>query len=429
MITLKALTYRPTGGIVAAPTTSLPEQIGGERNWDYRYCWLRDATLTLLGAMHAGYYEEAQAWREWLLRAVAGSPDQLQIMYGIGGERRLSEWTADWLPGYEKSTPVRIGNAAHTQLQLDVFGEVMDTYYQARRGGLTANESGWDATQVPRTSDQDLAYAGPGHLGNARTAAAIHLFQGHGLGCLRSGHQECGDIRAGRPARRLAQAARRDLRGGLRVRLRSRSSAPSCRLMDPISSTPICCICLASVFCRLTIRALKGPLRRSKRGLLRDGFVMRYSTDEVEDALPPGEGAFLACSFWLVDVYILQGRFDEAEALFRRLVGLCNDVGLLSEEYDPRLNRLVGNFPQAFSHLALINSAYNLTRRASRCISAPTTNAPPDGRSAGRVRRVRSAQQLEPPGLAARRCRRPRGSCCRRRRISGSVRPISACRH
>ena len=216
--------------------------IGGERNWDYRYCWLRDATLTLLGAMHAGYYEEAQAWREWLLRAVAGGPDQLQIMYGIGGERRLAEWVADWLPGYEKSAPVRIGNAAHTQLQLDVFGEIMDTYHQARRGGLDRQRNRLGvADRVSRASREYLAAAGSGHLGNARAAAAFHLFQGDGLGGVRPRDQKRGNLRPRRAGRRLAQAcatksARRSANAAS-----TRSAAPSCRPTIRISSTPACC--------------------------------------------------------------------------------------------------------------------------------------------------------------------------------------------
>jgi GH15 family glucan-1,4-alpha-glucosidase len=362
MITLKALTYEPTGGIVAAPTTSLPEQIGGERNWDYRYCWLRDATLTLLGSMHAGYFEEAQAWREWLLRAVAGSPDQLQIMYGIGGERRLSEWNVDWLPGYEKSTPVRIGNAAHTQLQLDVFGEVMDTYYQARRGGLTANQSGWDATlkflehltKIWRTPDQGIweMRGPPQHFTYSKVMVwvaydrAIKSAETFGLE---------GPLDTWRKLRDVV--CQEVCECGFNQKLGTFVQAYG---SDQLDANLLQLPCVG--FLPIDDPRIERTVAAIEQRLMRDGFVMRYSTDEVEDALPPGEGAFLACSFWLVDVYILQRRFDEAEALFRRLVGLSNDVGLLSEEYDSRLKRQVGNFPQAFSHLALINSAYNLTR-------------------------------------------------------------------
>jgi GH15 family glucan-1,4-alpha-glucosidase len=362
VITLKALTYQPTGGIVAAPTTSLPERIGGERNWDYRYCWLRDATLTLLGSMHAGYYEEAQAWREWLLRAVAGSPDQLQIMYGLGGERRLAEWTADWLPGYEKSVPVRIGNAAHTQLQLDVFGEIMDTYYQARRGGLAANESGWDAqikflehlTKIWRTPDQGIweIRGPPQQFTYSKVMVwvaydrAIKSAETFGLEGPLDDWRKLRDV-----------IFEEVCECGFNQKLGTFVQAYGSDQLDANLLQLPCVGFLPADDPRIarTVAAIE-------QRLMRDGFVMRYSTDEVEDALPPGEGAFLACSFWLVDVYILQRRFEEAETLFRRLVGLANDVGLLSEEYDSRLKRLVGNFPQAFSHLALINSAYNLTR-------------------------------------------------------------------
>jgi GH15 family glucan-1,4-alpha-glucosidase len=362
VITLKALTYGPTGGIVAAPTTALPERIGGERNWDYRYCWLRDATLTLLTVMHAGYYEEAQSWREWLLRAVAGSPEQLQIMYGIGGERRLIEWVADWLPGYEQSAPVRIGNAAHTQRQLDVFGETMDVAYQARRNGLSTQESGWDIqlkflehlTEIWREPDQGIwEMRGPAqHFTYSKAMAwvafdrAIKSIETFGLeGPLddwrKLRDEICADV----------------CEHGFNKRLGTFVQAYG---SDQLDANLLMLPCVG--FLPVTDRRIANTIAAIERHLVRDGFVMRYSTAEVEDALPPGEGAFLACSFWLVDVYMLQDRYDDAERLFRRLVGLCNDVGLLSEEYDPRGRRLVGNFPQAFSHLALINSAYNLTR-------------------------------------------------------------------
>src|SRR5438105_250799 len=362
LVTLKALTYAPTGGMVAAPTTSLPEQVGGQRNWDYRFCWLRDATLTLLGAMHAGYYEEAEAWREWLLRAVAGSPEQLQIMYGIAGERRLSEWIVDWLPGYEGSAPVRIGNAAHTQLQLDMFGEIMDVHHQARRGGLTTNESGWDAqikflehlTRIWRKPDQGIweMRGQPQHFTYYKVMAwiafdrAIKSAETFGLE---------GPIEAWR---KLREEICDDVcTRGYNKKLGTFVQAYGSNQLDASL------LLLPTVgFLPATDPRVTSTVAAIERGLLRNDLVMRYSTEQVEDALPPGEGAVLACSFWLVDVYILQERFEEAENLFRRLVGLCNEIGLLSEEYDPSSKRLIGNFPQAFSHVALVNSAYNLTR-------------------------------------------------------------------
>jgi GH15 family glucan-1,4-alpha-glucosidase len=362
MITLKALTYAPTGGMVAAPTMGLPEQIGGTRNWDYRYCWLRDATLVLIGAMSAGFFEEAQAWREWLLRAVAGSPDQLQIMYGIGGERRLTEWTAPWLPGYENSAPVRVGNAAHSQLQLDVFGEIMDVHHQARRSGLSANESGWAAQlafldhlkQIWREPDDGIwEVRGERRQFTHSKVMAWVAFD-----------------------RAIKSAETFGLEGPLDEwrKLREEISDEVCaKGFDPqlgsfvqsygANALDASLLMLPAVgFLPVSDPRVKGTVAAIERRLLRNGFVMRYDTGEVDDGLPPGEGAFLACSFWLADVYTLQDRFADAERLFRRLVGLGNDVGLLSEEYDPQAKRFVGNFPQAFSHMALVHSAYNLTR-------------------------------------------------------------------
>jgi GH15 family glucan-1,4-alpha-glucosidase len=362
LITLKACTYWPTGAIVAAPTASLPEQLGGVRNWDYRFCWLRDATLILLALMNAGFSAEAQAWREWLLRAVAGSPEQVQIMYGIGGERRLPEWEVPWLPGYEGSKPVRIGNAAHGQLQLDVVGEVMDALHQARCNGLAASESGWALQQaflahlerVWTEPDEGIwEVRGPRrHFTHSKVMAwlafdrAIRSAEKFSLdGPLDRWREVCAAIRA--------DVLRRGFDNGLGSFVQSYGSKQldASLLLLPLVG-----------FLPPEDPRVRGTVQAIEQRLMVDGFVKRYDSAATDDGLPPGEGVFLACSFWLVDAYILQRRWQDARRLFDRLLELRNDVGLLSEEFDPRAGRLVGNFPQAFTHVALINSAFNLTR-------------------------------------------------------------------
>jgi GH15 family glucan-1,4-alpha-glucosidase len=364
LITLKALTYRPTGGIVAAPTTSLPEQLGGPRNWDYRYCWLRDATFTLLSLMNAGYYEEAQAWREWLLRAAAGSPDQLQIMHGIAGERRLQEWEAPWLAGYEGAQPVRIGNAASDQLQLDVYGEVMDAFHHGREGGLAASDAGWalqralvdHLEKIWREPDEGIweVRGGRRHFTYSKVMAwvafdrAVKSAEKFGLpgpverwrGLAREIHDE------------ICRRGWSDKRQSF-VQAYASDELDASVLLLPLVG-----------FLAPDDPRIAKTVAAVERELVADGFVLRYRTESGADGLPPGEGAFLACSFWLADNYVLLGRHDDARRLFERLIALRNDVGLLSEGYDPRTKRLVGNFPQAFSHIALVNTACNLSRAA-----------------------------------------------------------------
>jgi GH15 family glucan-1,4-alpha-glucosidase len=360
LITLKALTYEPTAGLAAAPTTSLPESIGGSRNWDYRYCWLRDATLTLLALMNAGYFDEARRWRDWLLRAAAGSPWQIQIMYGLRGERRLTEWEVPWLPGYEKSAPVRIGNAAHNQLQLDIFGEVMDALHQARAGGLDGYEAGWDLQQeflvhlerIWSQRDNGIweVRGGPEHFTYSKAMAWVAFDR-----AIKSAEsfELPGPIDRWREVRNKIHndVCERAFDDELVSFVRSYGSKEldaSLLLLPAIGFLPA-----HDPRIRATVEAIE-------RELLVDGFVLRYDTGKSDDGLPAGEGVFLACSFWLVDAYLMLGRRDDAVRLFERLLSLRNDVGLLSEEYDPHTRRLVGNFPQAFSHLALVNSASNL---------------------------------------------------------------------
>ncbi|HEX2216290.1 MAG TPA: glycoside hydrolase family 15 protein [Xanthobacteraceae bacterium] len=362
LITLKALTYGPTGGIVAAPTTSLPEQLGGPRNWDYRFCWLRDATLTLLATMDAGYYEEAREWRDWLARATAGTPAQMQIMYGIAGEHRLTEWEVPWLSGYEGAKPVRIGNAAHNQLQLDVYGEVMDALHQARRGGLQASEHAWDlqravmehVEKIWREPDEGIwEVRGPRrHFTYSKVMCWVafdRMIKSAEEFGLPGPVERWKKLRAEIHDDVCANGFDRDL-GSFVQSYGSKELDASLLLLPAVGFLPP------------QEPRMRGTVAAVERTLMVDGFVLRYDTARTDDGLPPGEGAFLACSFWLADAYVLQGRMDEAQRLFERLLTLRNDLGLLSQEYYPRARRLVGNFPQAFSHVALVNTAANLGR-------------------------------------------------------------------
>ncbi len=360
LVTLKALTYAPTGGIAAAATTSLPERLGGVRNWDYRFCWLRDATFTLYALMMGGYVEEARAWREWLLRAVAGDPSQIQIMYGLAGERRLTELELDWLPGYEGAAPVRIGNAAHAQLQLDIYGEVMDALHVARLEGLAPDENAWRVQRelleylerIWAEPDEGIwEVRGPRrHFTHSKVMAWVALDRAV------KGVEQLGLDGPVARWRRVRDAiheevCRRGVDPGRNafVQYYGGTDLDASLLMIPLVG-----------FLPADDPRVRGTVEAIERELLHDGFVRRYPTRPEVDGLPPGEGAFLPCTFWLADNYALLGRRRDAEACFERLLDLRNDVGLLSEQYDPAAKRFTGNFPQAFSHVSLINTACNL---------------------------------------------------------------------
>jgi GH15 family glucan-1,4-alpha-glucosidase len=362
LITLKALAYAPTGGIVAAPTTSLPELVGGTRNWDYRYCWLRDATITLLALMRCGYYDEARAWRTWLGRVLAGTPSQVQIMYGIAGERRLPETELDWLPGYEGSKPVRIGNNAVGQLQLDVYGEVMNALHLARVGGLHSDEGVWSLQCVMLDHLEKIWHEPDEGIWEVRSGRRHFTFS--------KVMTWVAFDRAIRSAQSFSLPGPVDRWRELRERIHADVCHSGWNAKVGAFTQSYGADELDSSLLLLPLLGFLPPhdprivstVNAIERDLMRDGFLMRYHTSQVDDGLPPGEGTFLACSFWMVDNLALQGRLDEAHEMYERLIGLANDVGLLSEEYDPRDKRFTGNFPQAFSHVALVHTGLNLMR-------------------------------------------------------------------